>query len=511
MAAATPQPAPAPAAPPPGTDTLRVRAVAAREARSRRELLPGLMLAFAYAWGLAMSRLIDVSEDGKFILLFGTTFTLLVFVVSFIRPRFYLPLTIAFLPYSKAYPMPLGGIQGANLTNLLLALGVVALISSRMQGKPSLALRGSERLVLAFVAVSSLSLWPAYQSGTFGVGELLQIYRAWLAPILFFFIARGLVRDRADVSGLLNVIAWTTFLVACNTWKEGLDRSSRGSIDSARVTGLMEQANTMGAFLVYYGLVLLALGVTLKPWRRGLPYLLGFLAAARATLYTFSRAAYIAMGGGAAVVLLFANPLLLLVAGGGGTAAVIVNPSLIPQSILERFSGTREERTLRPGEEVNKNLDRSTAHRLVLWKGGAKLVAGHPLLGVGLGRFPYEIGRYTEYPLKKSDPHDAHNAYLLQAAEMGLPSLFLLLLVYASWGVEGLKLLRRPPSSIDRRLAVAFLGSLVGVLVSCMLGSRFSDEALIAWFWILAATVLVARRFRVPPRRRFRRRQPQAA
>jgi O-antigen ligase len=498
-----------PEPPPPGTQTGRLRA--ARAARSRRELLPGLVLAFAYAWGLAMARLIDVSEDGKFMMLFGTTFTLVVLVTAFIRPRFYLPLAVAFLPYSKAYALPLVGIQGANLTNLLLLLGPVAVISSRVQGRPGLSLRGTERLVLLFVAVSSLSLLPAFESGAFGVGELLQTYRAWLAPILFFFIARGLVRDREDVGGLLNVVAWTTFLVAANTWKEGLDRSSRGSIDAARVTGLMEQANTMGAFLVYYGLVLLALGVTLRPWRRGLPYLLGFLVAARATLYTFSRAAYVAMAGGAATVLFFANPVLLLVAGGGGTAAMIANPSLIPQSVWERLAGTTEERSLRPGETVERSLDRSTAHRLVLWKGGARLVAEHPLLGVGLGRFPLTIGSYTEYPLKQSDPHDAHNAYLLQAAEMGLPSLFLLLLVYLSWGVHGLRLLRRPRGSIDRRLAIAFLGSLVGVLVSCMLGSRFSDEALIAWFWILAATVLVVRRFREPPRLRLRRPHPRSA
>lgn len=497
-------PAPAPA------DTRRFRA-AARAARSRRELLPGLVLAFAYGWGLAMARLIDVTVDGKFMLLFGTTFTLIVTAVAFTRPRFYLPMTIAFLPYSKAFPLPLAGVQGANLTNLLLLLGLVAVISSRIQGRPSLPLRTSERLVLVFVVVSSLSLIPAHQAGTFGMGELLQIYRAWLAPILFFFIARGLVRDREDVNGVLNVLAWTTFLVAANTWKEGIDRSSRGTIDTARVAGLMEQANTMGAFLVYYGLVLLALGVTLRPWRRGLPYLLGFLVAARAVLYTFSRAAYVAMAAGEATVLFFANPALLLVAGGGLSVALVVNPSLLPQSVWDRLAITSEERKLRPGEEVDRNLDRSTAHRLVLWKAGIQVVAANPLLGVGLGRFPWEVGRYTEYALKQTDPHDAHNAYLLQAAEMGLPSLILLLMIYLSWAIHGLKLLRRPRSSIDRRLAVAFLGSLAGLLVSCMLGSRFSDEALIAWFWILAATVLVVRRLRPPARPRLQAPRPRPA
>ncbi len=466
--------------------------------RSRRDLRPGVILACAYAWGLAMARLIDVSEDGKAMLLFGTTFSLVAAFAAFGRPRWYLPLVIAYLPYSKVYGLPLLGIPGANMTNFLLALGPVAVMSSRMQGRPRLRLGLTEALVLVFVLVASLSLWPAWESGSFGLAELLQTYRAWLAPILFFFVARGLVRDREDVTGVLEVLAWTTFLVAANTWKEGFERSDRGSIDNARVGGLMEQANSMGAFLCYYGIVLLALGVSARPRRRGLPYLVGFLFAARAILYTFSRAAYLALAVGSGTVLLFGSPALLVAAGGLGVGAVIVSPSLIPASVRERLSDTTAERQIRPGESVAPNLDRSSAHRLVLWKGALRMIGEHPLLGVGVGRFQETIGAYTEYPLKKTDPHDAHNAYLLQAAEMGVPSVGLLLLLYLTWGAIALRLRRRRRHPVDRRLGLAFLGALVGVLVSCMLGSRFSDEALIAWFWILAAAVLVLARLREP-------------
>jgi hypothetical protein len=117
-------------------------------------------------------------------------------------------------------------------------------------------------------------------------------YRGWLAPMVFYLLARGLVRNREDVRGLLWLMAWTTLFIALDVWKEGMDRSSRGSIDAARVRGLMEQANAMGAFLVYYGVPLLALAVGARSLRRALPYLAGFLVVARAILYTFSRAAY---------------------------------------------------------------------------------------------------------------------------------------------------------------------------------------------------------------------------
>ena len=96
----------------------------------------------------------------------------------------------------------------------------------------------------------------------------------------------------------------------------------------------------MGAFLVYYGVPLLALAVGARPFRRGLPYLAAFLVVARATLYTFSRGAYLALAGGSATVLLFGNPLLLAAAGGGGAVAVVLLPSLVPTSVVERLDET---------------------------------------------------------------------------------------------------------------------------------------------------------------------------
>jgi len=41
--------------------------------------------------------------------------------------------------------------------------------------------------------------------------------------------------------------------------------------------------------------------------------------------------------------------------------------------------------------------------------------------------------------------------------------------------------------------------------VSCMLGSRFSDESLISYFWILGALLAVVRRLPEPLRPRRRR------
>jgi O-antigen ligase len=203
-------------------------------------------------------------------------------------------------------------------------------------------------------------------------------------------------------------------------------------------------------------------------------------------------------------VLLLGNPLILASACGGGAVAAMLFPSLVPSSVRERFDDTTTGTPVYAGDGTAVTLDHSSAHRLVIWRGAARMIAAQPLQGVGLGRFQRVIGSYTEVPLRKDDPHDAHNAYILVAAETGLPSLALLLLLFAAWGVLALRLRFGHRHPVDRSLGLAFLGSLVAVIVSCMLGSRFSDEALIGWFWMLAALVVVASRFREPPRPRRR-------
>jgi O-antigen ligase len=482
---------PLPVAPDTGAERARRRQRAERLAlRSRLALRAGLRLAIGCAALLGAARFIDVSADGKAMLLFGTGFSIAATLSALFRPRWFLLLVTAYLPFSKAYALPVAGISGANMTNLLMLLGLVAGISSRFQGRPGRAIRLPDVLVALFVAVASLAVAPAYAADP-DLVDLAQTYRAWVAPMFFYFLARVLARDRQDVRALLLVIAVTTVIVALDTCKEGFDRSSRGSIEASRVRGLMEQANSMGAFLVYYGVPFVALALVARPRRRAVPYLLGFLLAARANLFTFSRGAQLAMAAGSATVLLFGSPALLAVAGLGAAGTVAAFPSLLPESIRERWEETTTNNAVFEGERGEVSLDKSSAHRLVLWRGAARMIAAQPLTGVGLGRFAPMIGYYTEVPLKPDDPHDAHNAFILLAAEMGVPSLLLLLIVYAAWALAALRLRARRRDPIDRSLGLAFLGSLAGVLVSCMLGSRFSDEALIGWFWMLAALVVV--------------------
>jgi putative inorganic carbon (hco3(-)) transporter len=467
-------------------------------ARSRDVRL-GMALSLFFALGLTAARVIDVSEDGKAVMLFGLTFFPALAAAAIFRPLWFLLLTVAYLPFSKVYPLSLGGITGANLSNLILLLAPVAWAASRAASRVRLRPGALEGLLLLYVLVASFSVLPSL--GHSGLGELLQTYRGWLVPFLYFFIARGLVRDRRGMMAVLQVLAVVAILVAALTWVEGLSRSGRGSIEVSRVPGLMLQANQMGAFLVYYGTVLLALGLRARGLGRRLLFLAGFLIAARAMLFTFSRAAYLSLGAGSATVVLLHNPLLLAAGAGAGAAAVAVNPALIPDSIRARLAETNEGVGLE-GEQTT--LDKSSAYRLILWKAAFRMIRERPLTGIGLGRFSSVVGGYTEVELSKEDPNDAHNAFILIAAEMGLPALALVLVLLLSFLLTALRLYLKRRDPVDRSLALAFVGCCGGLVVSNMLGSRFQDESLISYFWILAGLLAVAR---LLPVRRPRRRR----
>lgn len=494
-----PVPVPATRLPPVPARARRHRVAREASRRAWRDVRPGFWLAILYATALAFFRVIDVTEDGKAMFLFGTTFTALAVATAFLRPRWFPLLLVAYLPFSRAYALPVLGITGANMTNLLIALGLGATLLDRLHRPRRLRSGGTEALLGVFIAFGMLSLAQTSQAGWSPL-DVAQTFRAWIAPILLFFIVRGLTRDRHDVWATLQVMAWTTVMVGVATWFEGFDRGSRGSIDAARVEGLMGQANSMGAFLAYYGVPLLAFGLTARTWKWSLPYLAGFLIVARASLYTFSRGAYLSMAAGSATVVLFANPLLLVGGGAAGVMATAFFPGLVPDSIVDRMSSIRE-RAVFAGENTELALDKSSSHRLVIWRGAARMIAQHPLRGVGMGIFPYVIHHYTEVPLVEGDPTDAHNAFIKVAAEMGLPALVVLLLLLLAFVKTAVTVYFRRRKVPDRPLALACLGTLAALFVSCMLGSRFSDESLIGSFWILMALLVVVGRLPGPTRR----------
>ena len=100
--------------------------------------------------------------------------------------------------------------------------------------------------------------------------------------------------------------------------------------------------------------------------------------------------------------------------------------------------------------------------RTDLWTVATRMIEANPLLGVGVGNFPEEAGRYLLVPglLRETqfivvDPKVAHNAYLEVAAETGLPGLALFVALLGTAFASCRRAWLRAEAIGDRHLSVA--------------------------------------------------------
>ena len=139
--------------------------------------------------------------------------------------------------------------------------------------------------------------------------------------------------------------------------------------------------------------------------------------------------------------------------------------------------------------------------RAVMWKATLRLVAAHPIVGVGAGAWEVEIPRYQVATAQVEDDYYAHNEFLQLLAEYGLLGwVFLLgLLAYlgsVAWRLRGLK---TGPDQAEAPMRALTLCSLLAFLLVSNAGFPWrmaSSGALFA----LSLAILAASDARLQPR-----------
>ena len=233
---------------------------------------------------------------------------------------------------------------------------------------------------------------------------------------------------------------------------------------------------TLGHWMTYSGLLMIVIGIAVarvlfdvsdRMWA-----LMVLPALAVAVAVTFTRGA--AVGACAAVALLFTLKDFRLLAILPIVAAVVI--VMAPGQIAKRYASM-----------FNMN-DPTVVDRVTMLHIGERMIAAHPLLGVG----PNMVQRrYTEYrgsdPIAGPDgvvhinPH-LHNDALQIAAERGLPALavwlgFLVITVRDLW--------RRFASGAQRPLAAAALATIVALLTAGLFEYNFGDSEVLMLFLLI--------------------------
>ncbi len=410
------------------------------------------------------------------------------FMLGVQSPEIPLYMLVAYLPFSRKLVGDFGTMALAfNLTNILTVWVLLAYALKRLsQHQPLFQGTPLNRVIWLFCLLGAASLIRAgWEYGSWYFWQLLIPLKRWVSPIFFYFLTLWVVRDRRTFKGVAVLIMVVTTAVALMAIRE-YSHVADSSFEKSRVGGIAEHSNTLGAFFVYYMFLFLGFFLTMpsqiKSWLLLIPFALCF----RGIMVTFSRGAYLGFAAAGATACWFKSRWLFLVMVALALFAV-ANPILLPSGIRYRMGHTMKTGHSIEDEDLEQNLEKSAATRLDIWKGAVQIIKEHPLWGVGYGAFPAYIPHYVE---RRIGEMDAHNSYLLIAAEMGIPTLvvFFMVLVmmvyYTHW------LYRHTDDPTLKSVALGFLAGLGGLCVTNMFGSRMDAQEVSGYFWILGGLVM---------------------
>ncbi len=396
---------------------------------------------------------------------------------------------VAYLPFSKELAGGFSGLALAfNFTNLLMSFIMIVWFTGKFaEGEPLWINTPLNFPIFLFMFIGLISVVRgSYLASGQWFFTLIE-YKRWTTPIFMFFLVLNTVKDRHTIKNVVIIMMIVTTIVGLMAIYDYMDVGANSSLDSSRIGGIADQPNMLAAFFNYY--MFLPFGFFLmnankfKYWLLNLSVLIQF----RGIMVTFSRGGYLAFAFALYAICFFKNKFLfmaLIVL----TWLIYINPVLLPAGIRYRMGQTLENKStiVDSGGVKEADLDTSAQSRIEVWRGAINMIKESPIFGVGYGLFPEMI----KYYWSGGTEIDAHNTYLIIAAEMGIPALLVFLLIVLMTLGQTHSLYKTTQDPFAKALALGFMGGICGLLVSNLFGSRLDSQEVSSYFWILAALVM---------------------
>jgi O-antigen ligase len=394
---------------------------------------------------------------------------------------------IVLLPLQSSVPYGLKTLGSFNAFNALAAvIFAVWVVNAILQRERLLNWSGMNFVLALFVLISVAALFRSVDfGGSRFMDEQINPFKRWITPMLLFFpVANGRF-SRPALKRMIITVLITLAVVTLWTLKDLYNLGWDEISEENRIGGPFGfgAENDLAAFFVYYPVLALAIGLFEKRLHYRVVLFGLFMTSMLPLLLSFSRGAYL----GIAAALLFLGLtrfrwLLLVI-----VVAGVSYKSWTPTTVQQRVRSTEVVSNELVGGRVpspndpERNLEPSAALRMRIWRGAWSIIETHPFTGIGFGVFPYAIPSYANM-----EPNmDAHNEYLLIASEMGVGGLaaFLLVLLvpfFSMWRVY-----RTSGDRLIRGWMLGLMGSVCGMIMVNIFGSRFGREELVGLYWIL--------------------------
>lgn len=394
-------------------------------------------------------------------------FLVMCLVSLFGKPLYGLYYLLPFLPYRTMrdhFDLPLGS---SVMTLLILCIILGAIFQGKHLARSKLYLTW-----LLFGIYLYLSLWLGTMLGNAPAPLWLSDvnFVTWkdymMLPLLL--VAGGLVvEDRRSIRTVILISAVSLFVIDRASLMSSLSRSWGHFDEDKRDGGPLgwAGANGLAAYLAQSAMFFWGFLAFVKRKKARLLFYALVALTLLATMYAFSRAAYIAVLAAVLVLGIVKDRKLLVILG----LFLVTWQALVPAAVTERVHMTTDS---------NGQLEASAQGRVGLWEEAERDFLGSPLFGTG----------YATFQLR---PHfgnlrDTHNWYVKVLVETGVIGFaFAVALIWQVMQL-GWRLFRRSNDPMFRGLGLGLLLMMLSSAISNFFGDRWTYVEINGILWILA-------------------------
>src|SRR6266702_1419220 len=395
------------------------------------------------------------------------------------RPLLGLYYMMPFLPYRTMRNHFLEYPLGANvLTILVMCVIIGALFRGKHLPKSRLF-----AIWCAFGIYLYISMWIGTALGNappplwLNDANFVEWKDYMLIPLVF--VAASLViEDRKAVRTVVILSAVTLFFIDRSSILESMTRSWGAFDESKRSEGpLGYGSNQTAAFLAQFGIFFWGFALYLKRKKaKLLSYALVGITVF-ATMYTFSRGAYVAMLFSVLVLGLLKDRKLLVLLG----VFLVTWQAVVPTAVRERITMTKS---------ANGKLEASAQERIELWNSAEESFLHSPIVGTGFATF-----QYSEHVDNLSD---THNWYVKVLVETGIIGFIFAAFLLQSMFAVSYRLFRRATDPLYQGLGLGLVLCICSSMVSNCFGDRWTYLEITSLLWVLVAAGIRASEFEVP-------------
>ncbi len=388
------------------------------------------------------------------------------------KPIYGLYYMIPFLPYRTMRDHFLDWPLGGNvLTILVIAVLVGAIVHGKRLPKSRLPW-----IWILFGIYLYLSMWlgtamvPGTPAPVWLADANFVTWKDYMLMPLILIEAAMVIEDRKTVRNVIMLAGFSVLMISRSSLMDSLSRSWTTFDEDKRSGGpLGYGSNQTAAFLAQFALFFWGFGQFLK--RKKAKVSAYFLVAVTlgATMYCFSRGAYLAVVAGVFIIGIVKDRKLIVIA----AVFLLTWQAVVPAAVTQRINMTHDD---------NGQLEASAQERVDLWTDAETTILHYPIFGTGFAT--YQFGEHVD------NLKDTHNYYVKVLVETGLIGfVFVALLLQAMFSLAW-RIFRKAQDPLYRGLGLGLFLCLCSLAITNIFGDRWTYLEINGLLWLIVGAAI---------------------